>query len=240
MKTYRKHISLYCLFTLFLVCNFVFWTHSRGIKASWANVPPPQSYAQALVGGLGDAQLSYRLISHMLLNLGSVGGDIKHLSEYNYENLAQWFFVSLELDDRSEFIPYLAAYYYGAVQEPDQVSHILPYLYDVGTLPYEAKWRYLAHAIYLARHVANDFETALEYADALSLLPGDLPLWTKQMRAFVRYDQGQKEAAYDILKQILISGTDTLPPQEIYVMREYICEKILDEEQARSDILCQQ
>ncbi len=240
MTGLRRHTWLYGVFALVLVLNFLFWTQSRPVKARWLNVPPTPGYHQVILSSLGDKQLAYRSISMMLQNLGSIGGDVRPLGEYNYDELTQWFFLSAALDERSDFVPYLAAYYYGAGQDTEKLRYMMPYLYDVGTLPYPNKWMWLAQGAFLARHRVGDLDLALEFANTLANLenPG-LPVWTRQMPAFIRYAQGEKEAAYDIMKQIMVSGADTLPPQEIFVMKEYICTKILDEAAAALDPLCQ-
>lgn len=240
MSGMKRHGWLYGIFVLVLAANALFWTQSRPVKARWSNVPPTPGYHQVILSSVGDKQLAYRSISMMLQNLGSVGGDVRPLAEYNYKELAQWFFLTAELDEHSNFMPYLAAYYYGAGQDTEKLREMMPYLYHVGSLPYQNKWMWLAQGAFLSRHRIKDFELAMEFADKLASLDRqDLPIWTKQMPAFIRYAQGEKEAAYDIMKQIMISGADTLPPQEIFAMKTYICTKILDESAAAADPLCQ-
>lgn len=240
MQDLKRHGWLYAIFGVILLINFTFWLYSRPMSAAWPNVPPAPGYYQILLSTLGDEQMAYRTISSMLQNIGSTGGDVRPLAEYNYKELARWFFLSAELDDKSSYVPYLAAYYYGAGQDGEKVREILPYLFHIGELPYPNKWIWLAQGAFLARHKVKDFELAMTFANKLATLDQpDLPIWTRQMPAFIRFDQGEHQAAYDILKQILVSEADTLPPQEVFVMKNYICTKILDTREAAGDPLCQ-
>ena len=114
--------------------------------------------------GLGDPSLAYRANSVVLQNLGNTGGRTVSLDQYNYDDLTQWFFLQDKLDQKSDFIPYLASYYFGSVQDPEIFRPILDYLQMVGERPYEEKWRWLAQAVFMARYTMKDLDKALELA----------------------------------------------------------------------------
>ena len=232
--------TLYILFAVSIAAVFCVWAQSRSAKATWANVPPPQSEFQAAGSMLGDTQMAYRANALMLINLGSTGGELHDFTDFNFDFLRGWLDLSDQLDERANIVPYLAAYYYSAVKDEERLRVIIDYLSDIGRKPIAGKWRWLAHATFLARHRLGDYELALKLARDLSALEGEgLPLWTKQMEAFVQYEQGEKEAAYDVLTQIMLRGGDDIPPEEVLVMREYICKKLLDSARAAEDPLCQ-
>lgn len=240
MSTQKHKHVIYGAFICFVFVNFALWIYVRDQKVEWANVPPVPLYEQAQFMSLADPQMTYRSIAFMLQNLGSTGGDIKALDDYNYEMLADWFFLSAKLDPKAKIIPHLAAFYYTAAQTPKKIKPIIPYLYFAGSLPHEGSWRWLAHGTYLAKHVLDEEPLALFFADELAKLDQpDMPIWTKQMRAFVRFDQGDKEAAYDLMKAMLASEVEKQSPQEIFFMREYICDKILDPVRAKQDPICE-
>lgn len=231
---------LYFLFALAIVLNFCFWANARLLKLEWLNVPPAPTFLQAVGSSLGDAQLAYRYNASLLQNFGSTGGRNQTLDSYNFDTLAEWFFLQDKLDSRANISPYLAAYYYGGAQTGENVRPLIPYLKQASYSPYPGKWRWLAHAVYLARHRVGDLDLAVALAQDLANHPDEnKPIWTRQMVAFVHYAQGSNQAAYDILKSIMIAEVDTLPPQEIFVMKEYICQKLLTEEEAKADPLCQ-
>ena len=239
---HKKRIILYLCFTALLALNVGAWLMARAEKPQWLNVPPPPGYNQALISSLGDAQLAYRTTAFMLQNLGSTGGDVRNMNEYNYDYLAKWFFLSARLDLESSVVPHLAVYYYTDATNPNRLRKIMPYIYYMGTLGRDNDWRWLAQGVFVAQYKIKDLDLAAKFADKMAKMAEHdpkMPLWTKQMPAFVRYAQGEKEAAYDILKQLLISGKDTLPADELFLMRRYICKKLLDEKESRDDPLCQ-
>ncbi|MDP1671104.1 MAG: hypothetical protein Q8L63_03355, partial [Alphaproteobacteria bacterium] len=83
-------------------------------------------------------------------------------------------------------------------------------------------WRWLAYSVYLARYRVKDPVLGLELAKQLAALPvSDMPIWTRQLPAFVLADAGEREAARDILEAILATTPD-LHPTEQFFIRNYI------------------
>ena len=122
----------------------------------------------------------------------------------------------------------LGATYFGAVQDKEKLRYIFDYLAQVGARPDGEKWRWLGHAVFLAKHELKDNEKALELAYILADNKNpDLADWAKQMPAFILQEQGQPELAYKIMLNILISNIDTMHPNEINYMQDYICNKLL-------------
>lgn len=222
------------------IAHAAFSIHNRGIKSAWANVPPVPAGNTASMLALGDKELAYRMIGITLQNLGDSGGDVTPLKDYDYDRLGQWFYLEDKLDPHSNFVPLLAAYYYGSTQNPAQLDPVIDYLKMVGMRPEGQKWRWLAQAVYLARFRQHDFKKARGLADTLaaSYRPG-MPSWTLQMPAFIATDEGDKKAAYDIMISILKDSSDKLNPNEVNFMVWYICSQILDKTEASANPLCQ-
>lgn len=235
-----KNIPIYGFFVLALALNVILWTQLRETKTKWLNVPPVPSSYEAQAFALGDTQLAYRSMGVMLQNIGDTGGNSTALKDYNYERLTQWFYLTDKLDPRSNFVPMLAGFYFGAVEDPEKLKPLAQYLHDVGSSTYGERWRWLAQAIYLQRYKINDMDTAYQWSLELAHMDKpDLPFWTKQMPAFIRNAEGDKQAAYDILVEIMKSRKTKIPAQEILVMKDYICKRILDAERAKTDPICQ-
>lgn len=237
MKSQRIFIFMLCLIAFLVHAGFS--VYSRDMKAAWANVPPVPSKETAGMMALGDEQLAYRMIGMMLQNLGDIGGKSTPLYEYNYDRLGQWFYLQDHLDKRSNYIPLLAAYYFGSTQNPDQLDPVIDYLAMVGQRPFDQKWRWLGQAVYLSRFRQEDFEKATGLAHLLASLwvPG-MPGWVRQMPAFVALQKGDKEASYEIMMTILKDEADTMHPNEVNFMVSYICERLLDESEAAQHPLC--
>ena len=227
------------ILSLALVINIAFWFYSRNIKAEWLNVPPPPHKKYASSYGIGDNQFAYRVIGLMIQNFGDSGGRVTALKEYNYDHLTQWFYVADYLDRTSNFIPYLAAYYFSALQEPEKYRPVLSYLRDVGLRTEGEKWRFLVRAVVVARKVMGDLDTSLALAEELAHhSKEDIPVFTKQMPAFVLKEKGDKELAYTIMVEILKSSAGKLRPEEVNQMVYHICNQILSEAEAKKDPLC--
>ena len=227
------------LFGFVIILNVCVWFYARPIKVQWQNVPPAPSEFSAHATGLGDYNLSYRMIGFMLQNIGQVDGQTQSLKAYNYAELEDWFFKSYELLPQSNYVPILAAYYYGAVPDAEKVRHVISFLKVAGNDPTKDRWRWLVHAIFLARHKAKDLDLAYELAEILrDVESNNKPGWTKWMTAMIRNTKGEKEDAYHMLRLILESSAKDLHPAEVNHMIGYICEQVLTPEQAVKDPIC--
>ena len=234
----EKKVKLALL--LALLANFMLWFSLRDMKSQWGNVPPAPKEEFAAFYGLGDKSLSYRLNSLMLQNMGDSGGRVTALKDYDYETLTDWFFLQDKLDPVSNYIPYLASYYFGGLQEPEKYRPVLDYLKMVGVRPEGIKWNWLVQGIYFARHRLKDMDKALELAEALAQTKNsEAPVWVHQMPAFVMNAKGSKREAYSLLVETLKANIHKMHPEEINAARAFICDQILDTEEAKDDPLCQ-
>ncbi len=237
----RSLLPLYLSFSFILALNIALWTYSRDLRLQWSNVPPAPSTKSATMAALGDSQMAYRTIGLMLQNFGSIGGTVQRLQDYRYDRLKDWFFLEHGLDPESNFVPALSAYYYGATHKISDLSPVIDYLEVAGQGPQPQKWRWLAHAVYLARYQQSDLNKALELANLLAgLKRDDMPKWARQMPAFVMNAQGDKQAAYAMMKGILASSGKDMTAVEIRFIQDYVCHQILTQEQARQDSLCEE
>jgi len=233
-----KHV-LYLSFCLALLLNIVFWAYAKDERAVWENVPPVPTKETAMSLSLGDGQFFYRVAGIVLQNLGDTGGRTTRLTEYDYPMLGKWFFLVDSLDPVSDFFPLLAAFYYGATRNAKDLDPVVDYLTKVGRRPEGEKWRWLAQAVYLARYEQQDMEKALKLAYLLANHPNnDRPGWTYQMPAFVLNAKGDKEAAYQILMNLLIDEAENLHPNEVNFTKEYICDRLLSPAQKEAHPLC--
>lgn len=235
-----RQYALYAFFALVIALQVLVWLQIRSEQARWLNVPPVPGENGAVAFALGDRQFAYRTIGVMLQNLGDTGGRTTSFKDYDYDRLTGWFNLADKMDPHANFVPMLAAFYFSSADDPAQIAPLAEYLHRVGNSPEGQRWRWLAQAVYLARYKMNDFDKAYFWAQELASIPrDDMPAWTKQMPAFVRNAQGDKQAAYDIMIEMMRSGQNKLPREEMNAMQYYICKRILDEAQAKNDPICQ-
>lgn len=212
-----------------VVLAVVFWQGSSVLEARWAGVPPVPSMNTATLMTLGDSQLAYRSGALTLQTLGDGGGRVVPLKEYNYEKLGQWFDVLDSLDPAADHVPMIAAYYFGASRVPSDIAVIVDYLGRIGDNPVGQKWRWLGHAAYLSRHRMDNMDLALDLAYKLARIePADgkpLPIWARQMPAFLLNAQGDKQSSRILIEQML-SSADDLHPNEVNFMKGYLAEQL--------------
>lgn len=227
------------LFSFCLLLNVAFWFGVRSYQATWANVPPAPDQTYAASYGLGDRAFAYRLNSLMLQNLGETGGRTTRFDDYDYGMLAKWFSLQDSLDPHSDYVPYLASFYFGAVENPGKLRFVVSYLKEVGTRAEGEKWRWLVQAVFLARWKINDLNYALSLANLFVQINNpDMPEWVRQMPAFILGAKGEKEAAYALVVETLKSRGDRMSPEEAVNMRYYACHQLLDPAEASLNPLC--
>lgn len=231
--------KLLCVFFLFLTANILFWGHARPLRLEWNNVPPVPSRLSALWTGLGDQQLAYRLYGLFIQNMGDTGGRVINLRQYDYEELEKWFLLQHELDIRPNFTPFLAAYFFGFIDTPEKLSHVVDYLEVVAKDDNGEKWRFLVQAIHLTRFKIGDLDRALDLANTLANFDNpDMPSWAKQMPALVLSAKGEKEAAFELMVSILQTERENLHPNEVNAMVDFICTRTLDQADPRLQAVC--
>jgi len=239
MDTVKTLKILKISLTLAVIMNIAFWFHSRDLKTQWLNVPPVPSEFSAMSSTLGDGQFAARVISIIIQNLGSTGGRVTPIKDYDFEKLGGWLNLHYALDAKSNLVPYIAAYYFGASQDPSKIRPVIEYLHKVGNSPEGQKWRWLAQAVYLARFKLEDLNLATKLAQDLAVLPNeDMPAWARHLEVNILNQRGEKEAALQLMLSILKDKSDNIHPNEVNARVAYICEQILDPSEAKTHALC--
>jgi len=191
--------------------------------------------------GIGDAQFSSRIYGIMIQNFGINAGLSTPIKDYDFEALGSWLMLQQALDPQSDHAPFLAAYVFGAAQDPGKIGPVIAYLEAASGTGAGQKWRWLAQAAYLARYKMGDMDLALRLARKLAAIENpDMPSWAHQMPAFIMNAKGDKPAALALMLSILKTDADKLAPQEVNSMVAYICHSILNPQEAKAYPLCQE
>ncbi len=225
-RAFRRRINFFLF--LFLGLNAAFWLGGRDIYAKWSGVPPVPGKSGAVMMTLGDPQFSFRFLALTLQNLGDTGGQTAAVKDYDFQKLGKWFWLLHDLDPASNHVPMLAAYYFSVTTDPANVAVLVDYLGTAGQSPVGEKWRWLAQAVFLARYRMKDLDRALELAYKLAQLEpvdGAMPIWARQMPAFILTAKGEKEGAEHIVLSLLANSRD-LDPKEINFMKSFLVERL--------------
>jgi hypothetical protein len=103
---------------------------------------------------------------------------------------------------------------------------VAPYLADHANKDIDTKWWWMAQAVYLANHKLDNKELALQYAyDLAKSNNPDMPIWAKQMPAFILNDIGENQEALIIIQSI-INNIDNISDGELNFMHHFIKDRL--------------
>lgn len=219
---YRSDSVLYLL----LVAQILVWSITRHHAPSLDIVPDVPSITSVKALSLGDEQFYFRVLGYQLQNAGDSFGRFTALKAYNYHQLYYWFVLLDSLDSTSNFIPSMASYYYSQTQYIPDVRYVVDYLDEHASKDLYHKWWWMAQAVYLANHKLRDKDLALKLAYKLAETPrNDIPLWVKQMPAFIHEQRGEMDEALIIIEDIM-KHADHMDPGELNFMRYFVEERL--------------
>lgn len=221
-----RFLRIYGIFLGLFIAQIVFWNQTRAIMPNMAIVPdvPGREVVKAL--SLGDEQFYFRVLALYIQNAGDTYGRFTPLKDYNYDKLSKWFTLLDVLDNRSDFIPSLATYYYSQTQHIPDIRYIVDYLSAHADGRVEEKWWWLIQAIYLANHKLEDKDLALEVGKPL-LDAKTIPLWARHFPAFIYEQKGEKEQALYVMEHVLNAYENkTLSREDFNFMKYFIEERL--------------
>jgi hypothetical protein len=222
---YRLRYYLPVLFLAALVIQVSFWTYSRTIKPDLGIVPdvPGRSSVKAL--SFGDEQFFFRLLALQIQISGDTFGRSTALYKYDYKKLNQWFILLDSLDDESDFVPTMASFYFSQTQNRPDVRYVVDYLYTHAAHRPQKKWWWLVQAVYLANHVLKDKDLALQMAKPLENAGDDVPIFARQMPAFIHEQRGEFDDALRIMQDIQ-KNHKNLSAGELNFMKYFVEERL--------------
>ena len=133
------------------------------------------------------------------------------------------------LDSSSNFVPALASYYYSQTQTKTDTIYVVKYLRQHANKNVREKWWWLVQATYIANHILKDKKLALEISQELANAPNDInmPLWARQMPAFIFEQLGENQASKEIIINIL-ENHENLSDGELNFMEYFIRDRLKD------------
>lgn len=209
-----------------VIIQIGFWNITRHYKPDLAIVPDVPSPLSIKAFALGDEEFYFRILGYQLQNAGDSFGRFTALKEYNYNQLYHWFTLLDSLNATSHFVPSMASYYYSQTQHKPDVRYIVRYLDEHASKDLYHNWWWLGQAVYLANFKLKDKVLALQLAKKLASIPRtDIPLWTKQMPAFILEQMGETDQAMAIIADVL-NRIDDIDQGELNFMRYFVQERL--------------
>jgi hypothetical protein len=202
------------------------WQQWRYVRPDLAILSqPPSALGQAAVA-FGDKAALYRVWAMDVQNAGDTGGRVTPLASYDYALVRSWLETLDTLDYRSNWAVAMAAHYFSQTKVKPDLRQMIAYMGAHVRQDYPHKWRWLAHAVNIARFRLNDQKLALALAYELSVAPVQkLPVWARQLPAFILRGEGDHNGATQIMKILLATEKDSLPPEEIAFMLDFIAKQ---------------
>jgi hypothetical protein len=221
----KEFFRKYGLLLVFVVLQLGFWEHySRHKLPDMGIVPdvPSQTAVRAL--SFGDEQFYFRLLAWDIQNAGDTYGRFTALYKYDYKKLYAWFTLLDSLDKESDYIPFLASYYFSQTQNIPDIRYVVDYLYEHSKDNPSKNFWWLTQAAYCAEHKLDDRELALKVASPLEHAD-TAPFWARELPAFIHERRGEMDDAYRIIQNIEAHSKE-IPPHELKFMTYFVKERL--------------
>jgi hypothetical protein len=136
--------------------------------ASAALLPNPLSAAQFQVLAFGEPVALAKLLMLWLQAFDNQPGISIPFKALDYDKVTVWLTRILELDPSGQYPLLVASRLYGAIPVPAKQRQMLEFVRQQFLAEPDARWPWLAHAVYIAKHRMRDLPLALEYARLLA------------------------------------------------------------------------
>ncbi len=196
-------------------------TGLRTAVPSFAALGPPPGAAGIAAQSLGDSTFYFRLATLRLQHLGGLDGRAVPYRELDFARLDAWLRRLDGLAPGSVVTPTMAAFLFRHDTDMTAQRRMVDFLIDRARANPARDWRWMAHAVHLARYNLRDESLALALARELAAWPVAMPPWARQFEIFILVDRGEKQAAADLLLALLREES-TLPDTEKRWIRYYL------------------
>jgi hypothetical protein len=171
-------------------------------------LPPAPSLDLLKVVSFGEQGALARVLMLWLQAFDYQPGVSIPFKQLDYHRVIGWLEVIQDLDPRSAYPLLSAARVYSEVPDNARRRMMLKFVYRKFLEDPDSRWPWMAHAVYVAKHLIGDQDLALKYARAIRtrVTPGAAPDWAMQMELFVLADMGRVESARVLLGGLLESG----------------------------------
>jgi hypothetical protein len=225
-----SHKIFFWLFVFTFILQVGFWYKTEKIKPSFEIVPPAPSRYLVEAASFGDKEFLFRTLGLRLQNSGDVFAGFVALKNYDYSRIYQWLKTLDSLNEKSNFAPSLASYYYAQTQNKSDTRYVVDYLEERADRDIDQNWWWAFQAIYIAKNNLYDMPRALKLAEKLSQNNAkNAPLWTKEMPAFIYAEMGNNCMAFAVIEKLLQesqNGARQISVEEMNFMRYFINERL--------------
>ena len=182
-------------------------------RATAEDLTPPPSLNTMRMAAFGDP---VPLAKVLMLNLQAFDLQAANRIPYqalDYDRLIAWLHLILELDPVGQYPLHAASRIYADVPDEAKQRKMLEFVYEEFFADPERRWPWLAQAAAHAKHRLNDLPLARRYAAAIQqhAKGPNVPIWAKQMEAFILEDMNELETAKIMIGGFIASGQASEP-----------------------------
>lgn len=208
---------------LLLSLSLQFVVHSR-LPTPIANAddlprPPAYEFVQAM--SFGEQPLLAKAIMLWLQSFDNQPGISIPFAALDYTNVIAWLELILALDPNAQYPLLAGSRIYSEVPDKNKQRAMLEFIAREFRRDPDARWQWMAHAVFVAKHRIGDNALALRYASSLAdhAEGSQIPHWAQQMVIFVLEDMGELESAKVLLGGLLDSGKITDPNEQWFLSK---------------------
>ena len=194
-----------------LVAHLIVTNLSRMPRSGLENLPPAPDVLYLRASSFGDSTPVGKLLMLYVQAFDLQAANPIPFRDMDYDNLISWLRTILSLDPTGQYPLFSASRLYAIVPDQIKARKMLEFIYSEFLKDPNRRWRWLADAAVIAKHQLNDLPLAQRYAAAVQdkATAPDVPLWAKQMNAFILEDMDELEQAQIMIGGYIASGQVT-------------------------------
>jgi hypothetical protein len=213
--------AVLALLVLALAAQVALRTAAPAPRSDAADLPFPPPIGVLRLASFGDPVALAKGLMLYLQAFDYQSGSKVPYRDLDYDRLEAWLARILELDPDGQYPLIAASRLYAEVPIEAKERSMLEFVYRQFFLDPNRRWPWLAHATALAKHRLHDLPLARRYAQAIQryAVADSVPLWARQMEAFILEDMNELETARLIIGGYLQSG-EVKDPGELKFLEE--------------------
>ena len=208
MRATASRVQAWLLLGICLLANVLFQRHNPPARLDIVDLGTPPPAMLVRTAALGENAFAGYLVMMFLQNADVPLGRATPLADLERKTVIGWLDLGLDLDPDTGYPLLLAARHYAETGNLAQRRMMLDWVYRRFEERPNQRWPWLAHAVFVARHVLHDNTLAEFYASALRTQVTDptVPTWVRQMDLLLRADLGETADAKVILGGLIAAG----------------------------------
>jgi hypothetical protein len=208
MRTTTSRFQAWLLLGFCLLANVLYQRQNPPARIDVVDLGTPPPAMLLRTAALGENAFAGYLVMMFLQNVDVPVGRATPLADLDRNTVIRWLDLGQDLDPDTGYSLLLAARHYAETGSPAQRRMMLDWVYRRFAERPNQRWPWLAHAVFVARHVLHDNTLAEFYAAALRTQVTDpnVPSWVRQMDLLLRADLGETADARVILGGLIAAG----------------------------------